>query len=751
MRRASLALLLVVVVAAVSWFAREAQNRRVVLPDRAGWITTDPDSQYHMRRLERALDEGGEVAAFDPRLNAPQGAAIPWPPYYTRVLHAALAPFVPSEGRAGWIERCVGSAACVASVLTSVLALLVAWRLAGATAGVAAGLLHALNGAAIEYGKLGNGDHHAFVSLLAGLVLALASAGFSGKTLASRQRGLACGALAGAVAGLALGSWVASLLLVVQVQLALLVLLFVQARRELPGLGAFALAFHAAALALSLPAILASPWTATFPWIVVNLSWFHLVYLAAGALLFVPLALQPNSARLRRWMPTVTVALAVLAALWTAFSDAAPARGVREGFEWVARVDSFMARIGESQPLVRDGELAPLLRTLGLAGFLLPLGWIVLLAAVRKGEFELLPWVVALPLLAVQAFGQARFAEGLALALAVGLGVALARGMSAKLPENVPQAVRVALASVVALGLSWPALARSVERWPLRHEALRSERPATIGVRLATEWIGAQPPLAVNETVLALWSHGHVIERIAQRGSLATNFGSYVGEEGFRASPRLLLEEDERTLVSELERLNVRFAIVDSDLPNALNTLLDGVEPERRARYVASDTGKGGEVQPAWFRTFGARALFDGEVFGPEAAGTRAWGRLRLVWSSPLLDPGRALRGPRDLAPAASVWERVAGAEVFARGDVGERFEVELDIVLPNGRRLRWRDTTRIGDDGVAALRVPYANDAPNGTARVERAVGRVGATRIVMLTIPLRAVLDGTRVEVGR
>lgn len=751
MRRASLVLLLVALVATVSWFAREAQNRRVLLPDRGEWITTDPDSQYHMRRLERALDETGEVAAVDPRLNAPEGAAIPWPPYYTRLLHTLLAPFAPEQGRASWVERAVGSAACVASVLTSLLALLVAWRLAGAAAGIAAGLLHGLNGAAIEYGKLGNGDHHAYVSLLAGIVLALASAGFSGTALVSRGRGALYGALAGAVAGIALGTWVASLILVVQVQVALFVLLLVNTRRPLAGLGAFALAFHVAALALASPAILASPWTATHPWIVVNLSWFHLVYLAAGALLFVPLALRPQGPKLRRWMPAFTVAVVTLATLWTAYSDAAPARGVREGFEWVSRVDSFMARIGESQPLVRDGDLSPLLRTLGFAGFVLPLAWLVLANLTRRGEFELLPWVVSLPLLGLQAFGQTRFAEGLALALAVGVGVALARGMSAKLPGKVPFAARTALAGVVALGLAWPALARSVEKWSVRDEAIRSERPATLGARLAAEWIGAQPPRSTGETVLALWSHGHVIERLAERGSLATNFGSYVGEAGFRASPRLLLEEDEATLTSEMERFAVRFAIVDSDLPNALNTLLDGVEPERRSRYVATGSERGGEVLPAWFRTFGARALFDGEVFGPETAGIRAWGRLRLVWSAPLLDPGRPLRGPRDLAPAASVWELVAGAELAARGNAGERFEVELDLALPNGRRVRWRDHALVGADGTATLRVPYATDAPNGTARVERAVGRVGSTRVAMLTIPQSAVLGGTRVEFTR
>lgn len=737
-----LLLLSLALVACVAWFAREAQNRRVVLLGRASWLTTDPDSQYHVRRVERALEEGA-VAETDARLNAPEGSAIPWPPYYTRLLATTLAPFAPGEGRAEWLERMVASAACVASVLGSLLALLLAWKLAGAPAGVAAGLLHALNGAAIEYGKLGNGDHHAFVSLASGIVLASVSLGLRECVLQQPRRAALFGGLAGVFAGLALGAWVAALILVASVQLTLGVLLFVHARKPLPGLGALAVAFHGAALLVVLPAASSSPWSVTHPWIVVNLSGFHPAYLAAGAALFAPLALRPSSDALRRSMPWAAVATAVAALAFLAGSDAAPARGVREGFEWVSRVDSFMARIGESQALVRDGDWGPLLRMLGFAAFLLPLAWAALLRWTWQGRLELLPWIVATLVLGAQVLGQARFAEGFALPLSVVVGIALGRWSQSPTLDRAPALARAALPAAVAVGLCWPALARSVERWPLRGEAVRFERPATLGARLGAEWIGAQPERVPGETVLALWSHGHVIERLAGRGSLATNFGSYVGEAGFRASPELLLAEDEQLLVRRMDELRVRYVLVDSDLPNALNTLLDGVDAARRARYVEPGSERGGKVRPEWFLTLGARAMFDGAVFGPLGKDARPLAHLRLVWIAPLRDPARALRGPRDFAPAAWVWERVAGARVEARGQPGELLEVALALSQPGGSQLEWRDRSPADADGMARLVVPYATDAANGVLGAARLSASLGG-RTVSGAIPERAVLAG-------
>lgn len=738
-------LIAIALVAAASWFAREAQNRRVELSGRTDWITTDPDSQYHMRRVERALGEGS-VAERDERLNAPEGAAIPWPPYYTRLLVTVLKLFAPADGLAPWVERSVGSAACVASVLASLLALAVAWKLAGPAAGLTAGLLHAFNGAAIEYGKLGNGDHHAFVSFASGVVLALTCAAFSPACLSCKRRSLWLGIAAGAVAGLALGSWVASLILVAHVQLAL-VLLAVVTRRSETALGVFALAFHATALLVVAPAIATSPWREAQPWIVINLSWFHAAYLLLAGLAFLPLVLAGRVESIRQRFPVwISLGIALVAA-FVAFSDAAPARGVREGWEWVSRADSFMARIGESQPLLRDGNFDPLLRMLGFVGFALPLAWAALARWTWRGDWALLPWTVALAVLGVQALGQSRFAEGLALPLAVGAGVALGRALTGLFRERVA-AVWVALvAAGIALLASGPAVARSVERWSTRTNATLYERPAQLGARLGAEWISSVPERAPGESVLAVWTHGHLIERVAGRASVATNFGSYVGVEGFRASPRMLLSEDEEDLLRRMDERRVRFALIDSDLPNALNTLLDGAEPAARSRYTDAAADQGGNIRPEWFLTFGARAMFDGAVFGPLAPKSRPLSRLRLVWIAPIKDPARGLRGPRDLAPAAWVWERVGGARLEASGGAGETLEVLLEVDFPGGKRLEWRDTAPVGADGIARLTVPYSTRERNGIGSPARFSARIGSRR-VNAELSEAAVLAGERVE---
>ena len=740
-----LAAAMLALVACVSGFARVAQHRRVELPGRAGWFTTDPDTQYQVRRFERCLDEGLPPANADERMNAPHGAPIPWPPYYSGVLAVALGPFAPVEGRAEWSERAVASAALVFSVLGSLLAALAARSLAGNVAGLVAGLLHALCGASVAYGKLGNGDHHAFVSLVAGAMLFALSAGFGERALASVRRSVLLGAAAGTLAGLAMGSWVASLLFVIEVQLALGVLLVLHARAPRAGTAALGLSFHLAALAVVLPAVLASPWKRDLPWIVVNLSWFHPSFLALGALVFAPLPWLGES-RWRTRYPWLVAGALVLLGAWIAVGSGGPARGVREGFEWVSRTDAFMARVGESRRLVGAGTGGALFDALGYAVLALPAAWALMLARARR-ESRLWPWTVAVPLLAVQAAAQARFAEALALPLAVALGWCAASAMPASWRgKAVPHALA---AAALAIAGSWPTVARSVQRALRGPAPVESERSAMLGARLACEWIARRPLLDPGESVLAMWTHGHLIERVAGRASVATNFGSYVGLEGFAASSRFHLCEDPDEADALLERHRARFVLVDSDLPNSLNTQLDSVEPERRARYVAPGSEHGGQVLAPWFLTLGARAMFDGAVFGPLAPGSRPLDRLRLVWSAPLADRERPLRGPSDFAPAAWVWERVAGAVVEARGAPGEPFVVKLAVEFAsNGRTLRWRDETRVGADGLARLRVPYATDAPNGDGSPAAATWSVGSER-GSLRVPERTVREGAKLAV--
>jgi hypothetical protein len=138
--------------------------------------------------------------------------------------------------------------------------------------------------------------------------------------------------------------------------------------------------------------------------------------------------------------------------------------------------------------------------------------------------------------------------------------------------------------------------------------------------------------------------------------------------------------------------------------------------------------------------------MFDGAVFGPLGAKSKPLSRLRLVWIAPLKDPARGLRSPRDLAPAAWVWERVGGARLEASGSAGETLEVLLEVDFPGGKRVEWSDAAPVGKDGVARLTAPYSTLEPNGIGGPARLSARVGARR-VSGELSERAVLAGESV----
>jgi asparagine N-glycosylation enzyme membrane subunit Stt3 len=741
MQKNRLALGLVLLLAAlVSWLPREVLHRRIEMFGHREWVATDPDTLYHVRRVERVLAEGLPVAEHDPLLNAPHGSAIPWPPYYTLLASALVAPFAPEEpaARREWLEPAVASLARLFSVLTSVTAAFAAAWLVGRPLGVLAallaGLLHAFTPAAVAYGKSGNGDHHAFVSWLALLLLLVLSRALREDVLADKRRALRCGAAAGAIAGVALGAWVASLMYVVQAQLVLGLLVVAHSRRPREGVALLGLAFHLVALAALAPALAASAWRTEAPFSVVNLSWFHAAFLALGAGVFAPLVAVKSPTFVRAW-PWIVLALLASLGGWVALVDSAGPLAVREGFAWVGRTDAFMARIGESRRLVGEGAGASLFAALGYASLLLPIALLALArSAWRERSLGLTLWCVATLSLALQSASQARFAEALSAPMAVVLAWALARATGRMRVERAGRAapyIGVGLAALLCVALQWPTIDKLLERVRTHRDAAKDERAATLGARLACDWIGAREFLGEYESVLAVWGHGHVIEWAARRASVATNFGTYVGEEGFRAAPRWFMAEDEREGEALLEAHRVRYVIVDSDLPNALNSLIEYGSPERRARYVGEGAERGGQVRPEWFRTLGARALFDGYL-GPRGVDGSPFEGLRLAWVAPLRDASRPLRSPNDLAPAAMVWERVRGAVVEARGAVGDELRVELDLVFPTAdKSLRWRGAARVADDGVARVRMPYATDGESTEARPRgRARFAIGARR---------------------
>jgi hypothetical protein len=711
-------------VAALSWTVRELQHQRIPVPERATWITSDKDSLYHMRRVERMFDEG--LPGDDPFLSYPDGSAIPWPPYYTVVAWAWTAPGAPADpaARRDWIERRVASLPRAFGVATSLLCALAAHALAGPGAALFAGASHALSVASVVTGRVGNGDHHAFVACLAAAILLLTSRALRTEALADPRGSLRRGAAAGALAGASLGAWVASLLHLIPIQLALGWLVVRHARRPIPGLPAFGLGFHAAALLVLMPAALASPWKAAHPWMVVNLAWFQPVWLLAGGLVFVPLLrLRPGSG-LRGYPGTVAAVLGGIAAVLF-LADAGPATGIREGFAWMRRDDAFMGAVWESRGLLGEGAAFDPKEVAGLEFLALPVAWAALAwVAFRRSRHELLPWVLTVPPLFLQAARQVRFADALAMPMAVTTAWALAAAWTSRPLQGLRRRLRgrtilrdalLSAALLLFAGIDHAGSVRRTRRALDRDPRApgQPELPADGVARGLAGWIRARTPEPPDYSVLASWTWGHLIEWVAGRPTVATNFGTFVGEEAFRDPARFLLTEEPAVAEAILERRRARYVMLTSWMPNQLPHLIRAADPTLRDRY-AEPGGEDLRLRVEWYRTIGARLLLEGRALGADGSWGESLDFARVVHASAARDRRLAMR-PGGL-PAGWVWERVKGATVEARGAPGDTLEIAVTVrYAPASHEIEWSRGSVAAADGAARVRVPYATDAPNG------------------------------------
>jgi len=715
------------------------------------WYSIDPDGLYHTRRVERAFQEGLPVAGSDPYLDFPHGAAIPWPPYYDTALHLALRPFAPQdiELRRPWLERAVATLPVAFGILTALLVSSAAWWLVRGRAGpwqragvaAFAGIYAASSWGAVNYSRIGTGDHHAWVGMLYAASLLCASIAF-GSALRSTRRALAWGAVCGLLAGLMLGSWVAALEYVALTELALGWLLVRRSQEELPGVGVLGLSYHVAALATLAPGVLASPWKDELPWVLVNLSWFHFAWLLAGALVFLPPVLLGRGALsagrpAARSYPFAAAGVIVLVAALAWLADTAPARGVAEGLAWISRADSFMDTVRESGPLV--GSRAPaeeLFVALGIGALLLPFAWAAATWRAARSRLDVLvPWVVAAPVLLAQALAQKRFSDAALLPMGVLLSVEGARWLA-----RWPARTALPLACALALLAQFPTVRRVLPllmRGP--DPAWGGPEDAVLGERTAIEWLRTRTDPGAGSAVLAHWDRGHVIEWAADRPTVATNFGSYVGVDSYRDPARFFLQDDPHAAEALLVARRVGHVLVPAAMPlySASMCRIAGL-PE--ALYLAGPS----VFTPLWERTMLAR-LVDG---GRAPAGSQgALDFLRLVHASTRRDASFRDRSSGRAQPAAFVWERVAGAVLEWRGAPDERLEVTIEVDFPPaGYTLLWRSSAGADEEGVARLRVPYSSNVANGDGQVLRArweaAGRGGN-----LSVPEAAVLAGTTI----
>ncbi|HIA37906.1 MAG TPA: hypothetical protein EYN86_00060 [Planctomycetes bacterium] len=667
----------------------------------AQWHSLDSDGLYHMRRLSEYRKADGMPSARDDFLNYPHGAIIPWPPYYTMVADVLVG------DNDDDIEMQMGSLALYFSVLTSILVALAAWMVMGRGAALVAGLLHAFHYGSMHYGSIGVADHHALVSLLNCFILC----GFSFPSrfggFSSLRFCILSAVASGAAAGLMLGVWVGALMYLLPLQLLCLWWLYNYFNRQV---ALFVSLFHLAALIVLLPAILQSPWIEDYPWMVINLSYFHLLWLALGVLLPLPLWGSRSQKASRKYMHYVLTSGAVFVAVIFAFGLPL-ASGILEGFAWVSRVDEFMSGIAESAPLIGNGATQS-------TGFGVWIGWSVLVLpfsywlAWRKNKFAtpvLLPWLIALVPLLLQACAQRRFADALAAPLAVVVAVSVCYLLS-KTKATWP--VQVALAACFIVAAQFQGVKYSIEAYQNHgyDEVTGAEHDLF-------EWIGRQKP--AERSVLAAWDFGHTIEWVAKRPSIATNFGSYIGRDSFIDPARFFMTDDLAAAENILQERKVQYVVVTSRLPDLLASHAQRIGADVKD-YRSVVKGAGVRLLPKWFQTMAAQVYNFGDADGAHGpASSIAF--LRLVYLSPtIVAVGEQLGGQTSVG---RIWEYVAGANVVGSTLPNSAVDFTVDFVfLVNGEQFvanqQWTAHAFSDDSGQFSARIPYCS-GENGEAMV--------------------------------
>jgi len=682
------------------------------------------DAYYHLRRIAYSTVRFPDVLDFDPYINFPKGAKPIWSPLFDWLIALLALPFYRSgeslaiERLVVWVPPALGAATVVAT-----------WGLARryldeATA-LLAGLFLSVLSAHFWYSQIGFLDHHAAVALAATWMLA-ATMALLDRDAREPQRGGRLRVLAaGSSLGVALLLWPGSLLYVALAEAGLLLYLV-----SLPSAEAFRrfawrfAAVQVVALAWVLPPGLRSHWPQWGSLSPVVLSHFQPWLFATLALLGALCAALPRralfAARTHRAAGAALLGLVLLALSALLLPDLWA--GVEDAWRWLAKAESFQARVAESQPLFaasrRAGWAGALAR---LSGFVLVFPMAALAAASwawrRSDRAALLFWIGwSLTLFSVTLV-QRRFFNTFSVAMALVMAWCVREGwryIAERAPGGRPGrvAARALWVGVVLAMLAplYPTYAPHLgeRRWDQRE--VRSWIQRRVRQLELAHWIERSTPrtqgwLDASERpeygVLAPWFLGHLIEYAGRRPTVTDNFGDDLGPENFELARRYYRSsEDEASKI--LGQLRVRYVVAP-----------------RRANFL-------GDPPPSEGSMFVALNGFDGSEADP-----------------PLPDDPPALRHHRLVyetggtdGPAFKLFQHVAGARIWGLAAPGARIALSLPLRTGRGRELVYRAHARVGEDGRYEIRVPYATQqGPEGVTALSSYTLRCGDDTV---TVPV-------------
>jgi dolichyl-diphosphooligosaccharide--protein glycosyltransferase len=686
---------------ALAVLARSLDFERVLLPN-GEVVFAAGDAFYHARRALFSFLQFPDLLLFDPCINYPDGARIPHPPlldWVTAGIARGLGDSVSTFERvAAWTPVLLTSASVVPIAALGA-------RVASRNVGLLAALVYGLLPICINYGQLGNFDHHAPAGLIgACLVLFYVKAldlAAAGRPLARVMAALVL------LRVLMMLTWTGSLLYLLPGDIALVLVAAWTRNRSL--LGAVAASAGPTAL-LVLPIIAALSEGAASAFVGVELSFFHPLIYGACALLCV----AHGGLLGRRSETSAQTSVMLLIALVLPIAGASlmvpgALAGLQAALGFLGASDGYTETVVEQLPVFwGQGDFSLAIAHLRMGWFvylipIVPIAFLRLLEPGRRGfagQF-LVAWTVLFGTLAVQ---QVRYVHDFAPAGCVGFALLVFAAAEALAERAGRSAARELLAGVLALGLLLPSVPGFYAPvLGLAWHGFRGELDGTDRALLSVagsqlrfaQMVGrssaasgrckADERRAPAYGVLAEVGLGHALHYAGGRATPADPFGPYIGQENFAAVQDFMEAQNEVRAVQIMQVLKTRYvATAASAVP-------------RPARSMA-------------------HRLHEGD--GSFVEGVGQLGRFRLVTEGPSrgLAMSDLFGDARESFSPYKLFELVPGATIELQTEPQVQMTAELPLKTPSGRRFVYRAAGKADRTGMVKIRVPYAN--PRGRPR---------------------------------
>ncbi len=215
----------------------------------------------------------------------------------------------------------------------------------------------------------------------------------------------------------------------------------------------------------------------------------------------------------------------------------------------------------------------------------------------------------------------------------------------------------------------------------------------------------ADPVRVPEYGVLADWGLGAYIDQVAQRPTIATNFGWET--HGLYESAAYLTLIDPLAAETIVRENRVRYLF--------LNQITGSLPQLRRIAEFGAARGKypGGSLpsflplETMYYRLY----IQGGSAYDVAGKHVGALGNYRLLFDSPhgFIDPVAGAVGHY------RIFERVAGAVIKGMAPAGSAVGIRLNLHGVAGRIFTYRDSTVTNGEGLFMFRVPYATDRESG------------------------------------